>query len=106
MIAEGRVVNPISIKPCQPEQIVGDITFFAHVVKLATEAVTVSGAYDCGRGIIEMWARHRRIGAAQDPEMLARNMRVDRTPGGSFRRWRSARAGVLRAIQAHWHGRT
>src|SRR5690606_6474772 len=52
----------------------------AYVVRLAAEAVTVSGAYDYGRAIIEMWARHRLIGVAQDLDALARNMPVDMTP--------------------------
>lgn len=80
MIAEGRAVNPITIKPYLPEQLVGEITMFEYVVKLAAGAITVVGAYDYGRAIVEMWARHRLIGAAQDLETLARNMPVDMTP--------------------------
>src|SRR5690606_26438425 len=80
MISEGRAVNPITIKPYLPDQMIGDLTFFEYVVRLAAEAVTVSGAYDYGRAIIEMWARHRLIGVAQDLDALARNMPVDMTP--------------------------
>ncbi|WP_353036374.1 hypothetical protein [Mesorhizobium sp. M1328] len=37
--------------------------------------MTISGAYDYGRGIIiQMWARHRLIAPAQDLDALARNM--------------------------------
>lgn len=81
MIAEGRPVNPITIKPYIPaDQMVGDLTLFAYVIRLGSEAVTISGAYDYGRGIIEMWARHQLIATAQDLDALARNMPVDMTP--------------------------
>ncbi|RWP59073.1 DnaB-like helicase C-terminal domain-containing protein [Mesorhizobium sp.] len=81
MIAEGRPVNPITIKPYIPaDQMVGELTMFAYVIRLASEAVTISGAYDYGRGIIEMWARHQLIATAQDLDALARNMPVDMTP--------------------------
>jgi replicative DNA helicase len=80
MIAEGRAVNPITVKPYLPEQMVGELTLFQYVVRLAAEAVTVSGAYDYGRAIIEMWARYQLIGVAQDLDALARTMPVDMTP--------------------------
>lgn len=81
MIAEGRPVNPITIKPYIPaEQMVGELTMFEYVIRLSSEAVTVSGAYDYGRGIIEMWSRHQLVAAAQDLDTLARNMPVDMTP--------------------------
>lgn len=80
MIAEGRAVNPITVKPYLPEQMVGELTLFQYVVRLAAEAVTVSGAYDYGRAIIEMWARYQLIGVAQDLDALSRTMPVDMTP--------------------------
>lgn len=80
MIAQGRAVNPITVKPYLPEQTVGDQTMFEYVVRLVSGAITISGAYDYGRAIIEMWARHRLISAAQDLDALARNMPVDMTP--------------------------
>ncbi|TPJ70477.1 MULTISPECIES: DnaB-like helicase C-terminal domain-containing protein [unclassified Mesorhizobium] len=81
MIAEGRPVNPITIKPYIPaEEMVGELTMFQYVIRLFSEAVTTSGAYDYARGIIEMWARHQLIAAAQDLDALARNMPVDMTP--------------------------
>ncbi|TPN64935.1 DnaB-like helicase N-terminal domain-containing protein, partial [Mesorhizobium sp. B1-1-5] len=81
MIAEGRPVNPITIKPYIPaEEMVGELTMFQYVIRLFSEAVTTSGAYDYARGIIEMWARHQLIAAANDLDALARNMPVDMTP--------------------------
>lgn len=80
MIAEGRAVNPITIKPYLPELMVGEQTIFEYVVRLVAGAITITGAYDYARAIIEMWARHRLIGVAQDLDSLARNMPVDMTP--------------------------
>ncbi len=81
MIAEGRSVNPITIKPYLPaNEMVGEVTIFEYVIRLSSEAVTISGAYDYARGVVEMWARHRLIGVAQDLDALARNMPVDMTP--------------------------
>lgn len=81
MVAEGRAVNPITIKPYLPaNEMVGEMTIFEYVIRLSSEAVTVSGAYDYARGVIEMWARHRLIGVAQDLDALARNMPIDMTP--------------------------
>lgn len=81
MIAEGRPANPITMKPYVPaDAMVGDKTLFRYVIQLLSEAVTTSGAYDYGRGIIEMWARHQLIATANDLDALARNMPVDMTP--------------------------
>lgn len=81
MIAEGRGANPITIKPYIPASaLVGEMTLFAYVVQLAAGAITVSGAYDYGRAIIEMWSRHQLIDAARDLESLAQNMPIDMTP--------------------------
>jgi replicative DNA helicase len=81
MVNEGRSVNPITIKPYLPaDQMIGDMTIFAYVVKLVAEAVTVVNAYDYGRAIIEIWSRRKLISAAQDLDALARNMPIDMTP--------------------------
>lgn len=81
MIAEGRAVNPITIKPyIAADAMVGEMTLNQYVIQLFSEAITTSGAYDYGRGIIEMWARHQLIGVAQDLDSLARNMPIDMTP--------------------------
>lgn len=81
MIAEGRSANPITIKPYLPaDQMVGDMTISAFLAHLVAEAAPPIMAYDLGRSIIEMWARHRLIGLAQDMEALARNMPVDMNP--------------------------
>lgn len=80
MIAEGRAVNPITVKPYLPDQMIGEQTMFEYVVRLFSEAVTVSGAYDYARAIIETWACQKLIGVAQDLDTLARNMPVDMTP--------------------------
>lgn len=81
MIAEGRAVNPITIKPYIPhDQMVGELTMNQYVIRLFSDAITTSGAYDYGRGIMEVWARRQLIGVAQDLDALARNMPVDMTP--------------------------
>lgn len=81
MIAEGRAVNPITIKPYIPaDQMVGEQTLNQYVIGIFADAITTSGAYDYGRGIMEVWARRQLIGVAQDLDALARNMPVDMTP--------------------------
>jgi len=108
MIAEGRPANPITMKPYIPaDQMVGEVTMFAYVIRLFSEATGTSGAYDYARGIIEMWARHQLIAAAQDLEALARNMPVDMTPekiigSAADELTRIAREGNERAASAQY----
>lgn len=81
MIAEGRSANPITIKPYLPaDQKIGDMTISQYLARLCAEAVTVAGAYDYGRAIMEVWARRQLIGVAMDLDNLARNMPVDMSP--------------------------
>ncbi|MGX9120308.1 DnaB-like helicase C-terminal domain-containing protein [Mesorhizobium sp. BHbsci] len=81
MIAEGRSVNPITVKSYLPAGLmVGEITLFEYVVRLAGDAIGTINAYDYARGIMEMWARHQLVGIAQDLDTMARNMPVDMTP--------------------------
>lgn len=81
MIAEGRSCNPVTVKSYLPaDEKVGDMTVAQYLARVAATAVTVINAYDYGRAIIEMWARHKLIGVAQDLDALARNMPVDMTP--------------------------
>lgn len=80
MISEGRPVSPITLKPYLPEMMIGDLTSFQYVVRLVTEAVTVINAYEYARSVIEMWARLRLIGLAEDLDAIARNPSVDMTP--------------------------
>lgn len=81
MIVEARPVNPITIKPYLPAGgMVGEMTVFEYVIRLSSEAITVSGAYDYARGVIEMWARHQLISVAQDLDAMARDMPIGMTP--------------------------
>lgn len=81
MIAEGRPANPITIKPYIPaDQMIGEITLFAYVVRLVAGSIGTLAVYDYGRAIIEMWSRHQLIAAARDLETLAMNMPVDMSP--------------------------
>lgn len=87
MIAAARPVNPITIKPyidaamvVAPDQHGEGPTLFEYVIALQSNAVGTRAAYENGRAIIEMWARHRLIGVAQDLDALARSMPVDMTP--------------------------
>ena len=81
MITEGRAVNPITVKPYLPaDQMVGEMTVAHYLARLCAEAMPPVMAYDYGRAIIEMWARRRLIGVAQDLDALARTMPVDLTP--------------------------
>lgn len=81
MIAEGRTANPLTMKPYVPaEEAFGQKTVAHYLATLAGNTVTTINAYEYGRGIIEMWARHRLIAAAADLDQMARNMPVDMTP--------------------------
>lgn len=81
MIAEGRAANPVTVKPYVPaDQKIGEITVGQYLARLCTEAVTVSGAYDFGRAIMEVWARRQLIAVAQDLDSLSRHMPVDMSP--------------------------
>lgn len=87
MISEGRAANPITIKPYIPaELIVGKDeddrpqTFFAYAIRLQAKAAGTAAAYDNGRAIIEMWARHQLIAAGEELIERARHMPIDQTP--------------------------
>jgi replicative DNA helicase len=81
MIAEGRPVNPITIKPYIPaDQMVGELTLNQYVIRLFSEAITTSGAYDYAKGVKDIWARRSLTGVAEDLDDLARNMPVDMSP--------------------------
>lgn len=81
MIAEGRTANPLTMKPYVPaEQAFGQKTVAHYLATLAGSAVTVINAYEYGRAIVEMWARHQIIVRMQDTIDMARNMPVDMNP--------------------------
>lgn len=82
MIAEGRAVNPITLKPYLPADLMvsADVSVFEYVIRLSSSAVTVVGAYDYGRAVIETWARRQIIARLEDAIELARHMPVDMTP--------------------------
>jgi replicative DNA helicase len=81
MISEGRSANPITVKAYIPADLmVGEITAAVYLARLAADAVTVINAYDYGRAIIEMWARHHLIAVAEDMDALARNMPANMSP--------------------------
>lgn len=80
MIAQGRSANPVTIKTYLPaDQVIADgVTVGEYLARLCGEAVTVVGAYDYGRAIIEVWARRQLIAVSHDLDTLARSMPVDR----------------------------
>lgn len=82
MIAQGRSANPITMKAYLPaDQVISEgVTVAQYLARLCAEAVTVVGAYDYGRAIIEVWARRQLISVAQDLDELARSMPVDMNP--------------------------
>lgn len=86
MIAEGRPVTPITIKPYIQADIVvgsdekGEMTFLRYVIKLQVEATGTKAAYENARAIIEMWARAKLVGVAEDLEGMARNMAANDNP--------------------------
>lgn len=81
LITQGRSANPVTMKAYLPsDQVVGDFTVAEYLACLCAEAVTVIGAYEYGRAIIEVWARRRLISVAQDMEVLARSMSVEMSP--------------------------
>lgn len=81
MIAEGRSVTPITVKPYLPtDKKVGDMPLFNYVVHLAADAVNTINTYDYGRAIMEMWSRHQLVSIGETMSALARNMPIDSSP--------------------------
>lgn len=81
LISEGRPANPITLKPYLPaDQMIGEMSLAEYLVRLVTEATTIVNAYDYGRAIIEMWARHQLVTAAQELDEMARRMPIGMTP--------------------------
>lgn len=81
MITQGRSANPITMKPYLPAGVlIGDMSVSQYLARLSAEAVTVAGAYDYGRAIIEVWAKRQLIAVAQDMDELARSGPIDLTP--------------------------
>ncbi|MFT4347217.1 replicative DNA helicase [Bartonella ancashensis] len=62
IIKKGKLANPITIKPFIPsEEIIGDITVFGYVTRLAKEAVTIINSEDYGRVIYDLFVRRSLI---------------------------------------------
>lgn len=82
MIAEGRAVNPITLKPYLPADLMvaAGVSAFEYVIRMSSGAVTVLNAYDYGRAVIETWARRQIIARLEDGIELARLMPVDMSP--------------------------
>jgi replicative DNA helicase len=87
MISEGRPVTPVTVKPyIEADAVVktdadgAPVTLMLHVVRLQSECPGTFAAYENARAIIEMWARLRLIGVAQDLESMAWNMPIGITP--------------------------
>ncbi|WP_158259890.1 DnaB-like helicase C-terminal domain-containing protein [Phyllobacterium phragmitis] len=83
MIAEGRAVNPITIKQYLPaSQQIGDsdLSIAQYMARLATEAVGSFSVYDYGRAILEIWARCQLVSLSQDLDTLSRTMPADMSP--------------------------
>lgn len=87
MISEGRPVTPITVKPyVEADSVVHTdeqgiaTTLLLYIIRLQSECPGTFAAYENARAIIEMWARLRLIGAAQDLESMAWNMPIGVTP--------------------------
>lgn len=87
MISEGRPVTPITVKPyVDADSVVhtdqdGTVTtLLLYIIRLQSECPGTFAAYENARAIIEMWARHRLIGVAQDLESMAWSMPIGITP--------------------------
>ena len=87
MISEGRPVTPITVKPyvdadtvVHTDQDGTTTTLLLYIIRLQSECPGTFAAYENARAIIEMWARHRLIGLAQDLESMAWSMPVGLTP--------------------------
>ncbi|WP_244509829.1 DnaB-like helicase C-terminal domain-containing protein [Rhizobium sp. AC27/96] len=81
MIAQGRGANPVTVKSyLSADEKVGDLTVSQYLARLSMEAVSVAGAGDFGRTIIEMWSRRELITLAADLDNLSRYMPVDMNP--------------------------
>ncbi|PYE89612.1 DnaB-like helicase C-terminal domain-containing protein [Phyllobacterium leguminum] len=81
MIAEGRAVNPVTIKQYLPaDQRIGEMSVLQYVARMVTEAIGSFSVYDYGRAIIEVWARRALVSLSQDIDTLSRTMPANMTP--------------------------
>ncbi|MCZ2203797.1 replicative DNA helicase [Bartonella sp. A05] len=81
-IKKGKLANPVTIKPFIPadEKIIGDITVFHYVVRLAKEAVTVINSEDYGRVIYDLFIRRSLIDLGTQVVNTAFDAPIELTP--------------------------
>lgn len=81
MLASGNPVSAITVKEFLPaDRMVGEMTPFQYVIRLFTTSPGAANAAGSARNIVNIWARHRNIAAAEDFDALNRNMPADLTP--------------------------
>lgn len=81
LIAENRPATPANMLPYLPTKNINkDMSVTQYVARLATEAVTFGGAYDYGRGILELWTRRQIVAVAGEIAQRATCLPVDVSP--------------------------
>ncbi|WP_279100540.1 replicative DNA helicase [Bartonella apis] len=81
MIKNGKLANPVTIKPFIPaDEKIGDMTVYTYVVRMATEAVTIINAEDYGRAIYDLYTRRSLIDLGNEIVNTAYDAPIDLTP--------------------------
>ena len=76
VLADGKTATPISIKGyLQPDQMIGELTVAAYLIRLATQAATVFNAKNYGQVIKESY--QRRLGITIAEELAGEMMEAD-----------------------------
>ena len=74
---EGQTVTPVTLKPFTNNVMIGEMTAYEYLVKLACNAVTVVGVKDIARGIVDSAARRNLVILADEIKTDAVNARPD-----------------------------
>lgn len=74
---EGQTVTPVTLKPFINNVMIGEMTAYGYLVKLACNAATVVGVKDLARGIVDSAARRNLVILADEIKTDAVNARPD-----------------------------
>lgn len=81
LIRQGKSVTPISLKTFLPAaEKIGDMTVAQYLIALATNAVTVVGAVDYARAVVDLSTRRHLIIIGEDMASVAYDAPVDMAP--------------------------
>lgn len=80
-IRKGKLANPVTIKPFIPaDDMIGDISVYNYVMRMATEAVTIINAEDYGRAIYDLFIRRSLIDLGNEVVNTAFDAPIEMVP--------------------------